>query len=100
MLAIARGLMARPRLLLVDEPSLGLSPILVRDVFALMARINAGGTAICLAEQNARWAFATARHAYVLEQGAVAVSGATELLRHDPKVHAAYLGAAPALVHG
>ena len=92
MLAMGRGLMARPKLLMLDEPSMGLSPILVREIFDIIRDINRQGTAILLVEQNAFMALQVAQRAYVLETGKVVLSGpAAELLR-DPKVKAAYLG--------
>ena len=92
MLAMGRGLMARPKLLMLDEPSMGLSPILVREIFDIIREINRQGTAILLVEQNAFMALQVAHRAYVLETGKVVLSGpAAELLR-DPKVKAAYLG--------
>jgi len=94
MLAIARALMIRPRLLLLDEPSLGLSPRLVREIFDVIARLNAEGTTILLVEQNARRALALASRAYVLETGRVVVSGPARELAADPRIRAAYLGLA------
>jgi len=94
MLAIARALMIRPRLLLLDEPSLGLSPRLTRDIFAVIARLNAEGATILLVEQNARHALAVASRAYVLETGRVVVSGPARELAADPRIRAAYLGLA------
>ena len=94
MLAIARALMIRPRLLLLDEPSLGLSPRLGREIFAVIARLNAEGTTILLVEQNARRALALAVRAYVLETGRVVVSGPAAALAADPRIRAAYLGLA------
>ncbi len=94
MLAIARALMIRPRLLLLDEPSLGLSPRLAREIFAVIARLNAEGTTILLVEQNARRALALAARAYVLETGRVVVSGPAGALAADPRIRAAYLGLA------
>jgi branched-chain amino acid transport system ATP-binding protein len=94
MLAIARALMIRPRLLLLDEPSLGLSPRLAREIFAVIARLNAEGTTILLVEQNARRALALAARAYVLETGRVVVSGPAAALAADPRIRAAYLGLA------
>jgi len=92
MLAMGRGLMARPKLLMLDEPSMGLSPILVREIFDIIREINRQGTAILLVEQNAFMALQVAHRACVLETGKVVLSGpAAELLR-DPKVKAAYLG--------
>ncbi len=92
MLAIGRALAARPALLLLDEPSMGLSPLLVREIFRLIREINRAGTTILLVEQNASMALSVAARAYVLESGAIAVSGAAAALRDDPKVRAAYLG--------
>ena len=94
MLAIARALMIRPRLLLLDEPSLGLSPRLAREIFDVITRLNAEGTTILLVEQNARRALALASRAYVLETGRVVVSGPARELAADPRIRAAYLGLA------
>jgi branched-chain amino acid transport system ATP-binding protein len=96
MLAIARGLLARPSLLLLDEPSLGLAPQLVREVMALVRRIREEGTTVLLVEQNARQALALADRAYVLEQGRVTLEGSGRALLADPGVVKAYLGVAPA----
>ena len=96
MLAIARGLLARPTLLVLDEPSLGLAPQLVREVMLLIRRIREEGTTVLLVEQNARQALALADHAYVLEQGRVSLEGAGRELLGDPAVVRAYLGVAPA----
>ena len=93
MLAIARGLMAKPRLLLLDEPSLGLSPLLVRTIFDTIAQINAQGTSVLLVEQNVYQSLRIAARGYVLEIGRIALSGTgTELLAND-QVKAAFLGA-------
>ena len=92
MLAIARGLMARPRLLLLDEPSLGLSPRLVAEVFRLVASLRARGIAVLLAEQNARAALAIADRGVVIENGHVAMEGAGAALLGNPEVAARYLG--------
>jgi branched-chain amino acid transport system ATP-binding protein len=92
MLATGRGLMARPKLLMLDEPSMGLSPILVREILEIIRDINRQGTAILLVEQNAFMALQVAHRAYVLETGNVVLSGPAEQLRADPKVKAAYLG--------
>jgi branched-chain amino acid transport system ATP-binding protein len=94
MLAIARGLMAGPRLLLLDEPSLGLAPRLTREIFRVIRRINAAGVTVLLVEQNARGALAVARRGYVLETGRVAVAGPSAALAADPRIRAAYLGQA------
>jgi branched-chain amino acid transport system ATP-binding protein len=94
MLAFARALVARPQLLLLDEPSMGLSPRLVADVFALITEINqkGAGVSILLVEQNARMALRTADRAYVLESGSIALSGAAKNLLNSDSVRAAYLG--------
>lgn len=93
MLAVARALMARPKLLLLDEPSLGLAPIIVRDLFDRFAAINAEtGTTMLVVEQNAQLALAIADRAYVLEAGEIAVSGTAEELRGDDAIRRAYLG--------
>ena len=92
MLAIARGLMAHPRLLLLDEPSMGLSPVLVEQVFDTIREINANGVSILLVEQNAQMALSIADRGYVLETGKVVLSGAGKDLLQDPTVRAAYLG--------
>jgi branched-chain amino acid transport system ATP-binding protein len=91
-LAIARGLLARPRLLLLDEPSMGLAPHLVRQVFEVIAEIKAQGTAQLLVEQNARKALATADYAYVLELGQIVLEGKPQTLAGDPRMVDAYLG--------
>ena len=92
MLAIARALMAGPRLLLLDEPSLGLAPRLVREIFRVIERINRDGVTVLLVEQNARRALALAARGYVLETGRVAVAGPSAELAADPRIRAAYLG--------
>jgi branched-chain amino acid transport system ATP-binding protein len=93
MLAIGRALMSRPRLLLLDEPSLGIAPLLVQEIFREIARINReDGTAILLVEQNAHAALAVAHRAYVLETGALVLEGKASDLRDHPQVKAAYLG--------
>jgi branched-chain amino acid transport system ATP-binding protein len=94
MLVIARALMARPRLLLLDEPSLGLAPRLTREIFRVIERINRDGVTILLVEQNARRALAVAARGYVLETGRIALDGPSAALAADPRVHAAYLGGA------
>jgi branched-chain amino acid transport system ATP-binding protein len=93
MLAIGRGLVQRPDLLLLDEPSMGLSPVLVSEIFRLIEEINKAGTTILLVEQNASMALAIADRAYVLEAGEIALEGKASDLQEDPKVRAAYLGA-------
>jgi branched-chain amino acid transport system ATP-binding protein len=92
MLALGRALMARPRLLLLDEPSLGLAPLIVREIFNIIASLRAGGVAILLIEQNARAALQIADYGYVLETGAVATEGTSDALSRDPRVAATYLG--------
>jgi len=92
MLAIGRALLARPRLLLMDEPSLGLAPQLVQTIFKIIREINAAGTTILLVEQNAHMALQTAHRAYVLEVGAVAMSGAAAELAASDEVRKSYLG--------
>ena len=94
MLAIGRALMAKPALLLMDEPSLGLAPILVREIFSVIREIRSQGTTIVLVEQNARMALATADHGYVLETGLVRMSDRAQTLLESPFVQAAYLGGA------
>ena len=92
MLAIGRAMMARPRVLLLDEPSLGLSPILVQQIFAIIQEINAAGTTILLVEQNALQALIVANRGYVLQTGQVALSGPSGELRENEMVRKAYLG--------
>jgi branched-chain amino acid transport system ATP-binding protein len=93
MLAIGRALMAAPRLIMVDEPSIGLAPIVVNDIFAILTRLNREGYAILLSEQNAYKALKCAHRGYVLETGTVTLSGSAEQLLNDPGVKEAYLGA-------
>jgi branched-chain amino acid transport system ATP-binding protein len=92
MLAVARALVARPRILLLDEPSMGLSPLLVQQVFELVRAIHRDGTTILLVEQNARLALSVTEHAYVLERGRVVFEGPSGALAEDARVRAAYLG--------
>ena len=92
MLAIGRGMMAEPRLLILDEPSLGLSPLLVEEMFALIARLNAEGQAILLVEQNVVQSLDIAGTAYILENGACALSGPAAELAANPALRRAYLG--------
>ena len=92
MLAIARALMLKPRLVLLDEPSMGLAPKLVRAIFGMIADICTEGTAVLLVEQNVRQALRIAHRAYVLESGKVALAGASRELAQDSRVRAAYLG--------
>jgi branched-chain amino acid transport system ATP-binding protein len=93
MLAIGRALMARPRLLLLDEPSMGIAPILVQRIYETIGEINRAGVAILLVEQNAKYALDISRRGYVLETGRVALANASAQLRSDPEVQRAYLGA-------
>jgi len=92
MLAIARAMMPRPRLLMLDEPSLGLAPLLVREIFRTIPRLTSEGTAVLLVEQNARMALQSAAHAYVLQTGRVVLSGPAAELLAAPEVQRAYLG--------
>jgi len=92
MLAIGRALMGRPRLLMLDEPSMGLAPILVERIYETIAEINRGGVAILLVEQNANYALEIARRGYVLETGQVAIADDSRRLRDNPEVQRAYLG--------
>ena len=92
MLAIARGLMANPKLLLLDEPSMGLSPKMVENIFDIIQDINEQGTSILLVEQNAQMALAVSHRAYVLETGKIAIEGIADELLQDTKVVEAYLG--------
>ncbi|MCA3154507.1 MAG: ABC transporter ATP-binding protein [Burkholderiales bacterium] len=92
MLAMARALMSRPKLLLLDEPSMGLSPIMVEKIFQVVRDVHAQGTPILLVEQNARLALQAANRAYVLDSGEVTMQGEANQMLHDPKVRAAYLG--------
>jgi branched-chain amino acid transport system ATP-binding protein len=92
MLATARGLMSRPILLLMDEPSMGLSPILVEEIFRIIREINSQGTSILLVEQNALMALSVANRAYVLETGRIVLSGEAHQVAENPQVKAAYLG--------
>ncbi|MBW6493480.1 MAG: ABC transporter ATP-binding protein [Burkholderiaceae bacterium] len=94
MLAMARALMSRPRLLLLDEPSMGLSPLLVEKVFEVVRQIASEGTTMLLVEQNARLALESADRAYVMESGLVTITGEAKKMLADPRVRAAYLGEA------
>jgi branched-chain amino acid transport system ATP-binding protein len=92
MLAVGRALMSRARLLLLDEPSMGMSPKLVQEIFAIIQEINQLGTTILLVEQNANMALRIASHAYVLETGRITHAGSGRELLGDPRVKEAYLG--------
>jgi branched-chain amino acid transport system ATP-binding protein len=92
MLALGRALMSAPRLLMLDEPSLGLAPLIVRDILTIVRGLRDEGVAILLVEQNARAALETSDHGYVLETGEIALSGASAELAGDPRVQATYLG--------
>ncbi len=92
MLATGRGMMSRPSLLLLDEPSMGLSPILVEEIFSIIKEINSQGTSILLVEQNALMALSVAHRAYVLETGRIVLSGNSKEVEENPQVKAAYLG--------
>jgi len=94
MLALGRALMSRPRLLMLDEPSLGLAPLIVREIFGIIAALRESGVSILLIEQNARAALQVADYGYVLETGEIAVEGASNALANDPRVAATYLGQA------
>lgn len=92
MLAMGRALMAKPKLLLLDEPSMGLSPILVSEIFDIIKKINADGVTVLLVEQNANKALSIANRAYVLETGKITISGDANEVANNPKVREAYLG--------
>ena len=92
MVAIGRALMTRPRLLLLDEPSLGLAPLIVQDMFAMIGRIHAEGVSILLVEQNVALALGVASRAYVLEEGRIVASDTPDALRQQPHIRRAYLG--------
>ncbi|HEV2593120.1 MAG TPA: ABC transporter ATP-binding protein [Gaiellaceae bacterium] len=92
MLALGRAMMARPRLLLLDEPSLGLAPLVTREMFGALRQLNEQGTAIVVVEQNATLALSAARHAYLLETGRVVLAGNAEAMRENDDVRRSYLG--------
>ena len=94
MLAVGRALMSKPRLLMLDEPSLGLAPLVVREIFRIIERLREEGTSILLVEQNARAALEVADHGYVLETGSIALHGPAHTLAHEPRVVESYLGSA------
>jgi len=93
MLAMGRALMSNPKLLMLDEPSMGLAPILVEQIFEIIQQLNKAGTTILLVEQNAQMALSIAHHAYVLETGKITLSGTGEELAQSEQVKKAYLGA-------
>jgi branched-chain amino acid transport system ATP-binding protein len=92
MLAIGRALMSRPKVMLMDEPSLGLAPILVEQIFRVIQDINAQGVTVLLVEQNAHMALQIAHHAYVLETGTIALEGPAQQVRGNDQVRKSYLG--------
>ena len=92
MLAVARALMGRPELLLLDEPSMGLAPLIVREIFSVIKRLNQAGTTVLLVEQNAKAALNVAHYAYVLETGEIVIEGLAKDLLGNPRVKEAYLG--------
>ncbi len=92
MLATGRALMSKPTIVMMDEPSMGLSPILVAEIFSIIQEINKGGTSVLLVEQNAQMALSISHRAYVLETGRVVLEGTAEEIANNPKVQAAYLG--------
>jgi branched-chain amino acid transport system ATP-binding protein len=94
MLAIGRALMADPKLLLLDEPSMGLAPLFIEEIFAIIRQLKAEGRTILLVEQNAQAALEVSDHAYVLESGAIKLQGPAHEIANNPEVIAAYLGAA------
>ena len=92
MLAVGRALMSKPRLLMLDEPSMGLAPLVVKEIFALIERIRDMGTTVLLVEQNARVALKISDRAYVLETGKIVLEGSAQELLHSEEVQKAYLG--------
>ena len=92
MLAMARALMSHPKLLLLDEPSMGLSPIMVEKIFEVIRNVSAQGITILLVEQNAKLALQAAHRGYVMDSGLITIQGDAKTLLNDPKVQAAYLG--------
>ena len=96
MLAVGRALMSSPKLLMLDEPSLGLAPLIVREIFRIIEQLRAQGTSILLIEQNARAALEVADHGYVLETGSIALEGSARTLAGDPRIIETYLGASGA----
>jgi branched-chain amino acid transport system ATP-binding protein len=100
MLALGRAMMSEPALLCLDEPSLGLAPQIVHDIFRTIRSINAAGTSVLLVEQNARYALETARRGYVLQRGSIVASGPCGALREDARVRHAYLGGEARITNG
>jgi branched-chain amino acid transport system ATP-binding protein len=96
MLSVARALMSRPKLMLMDEPSLGLAPLVVEEIFRIIAELHKDGTTIFLVEQNAHMALTVAHHFYLIEQGKVTFSGNPGSLAEDEVIRRAYLGSAKA----
>lgn len=96
MLAVGRALMSSPKLLMLDEPSLGLAPLIVREIFRIIEQLRAQGTSILLIEQNARAALEVADHGYVLETGSIALEGSASTLAGDSRIIETYLGASGA----
>ena len=92
MLAISRALMGRPKLLLLDEPSLGLAPIIIQQIFEIIKKVNESGTTVFLVEQNANQALKIANRGYVMENGRIVMEDAASALLSNPKVRSAYLG--------
>lgn len=92
MLAIARALLSKPKLLLLDEPSMGLAPLIVADIFKMIREIKASGTTVLLVEQNAKQALKVADYGYVMETGKIIINGEADSLLEDPRVVEAYLG--------
>ena len=93
MLAMGRALMSKPKIILMDEPSMGLSPLLVQEIFSIIKEVNAQGITVLLVEQNAKMALKVANRAYVLETGKIKLSGDAQELLHNDEVRKAYLGA-------
>ena len=94
MLAMGRALMSKPKMLLLDEPSMGLSPLLVKEIFRTIVRVNESGVTVLLVEQNAKMALNIASRGYVIETGSITMEGRASDLANDPKVKQAYLGGA------
>ena len=92
MLAVGRALMAKPKMILMDEPSMGLSPLLVQEIFDIIREVNRAGITVLLVEQNAKMALSISNRAYVLETGTISIEGSAAELMDDPRVKKAYLG--------